>query len=315
MSPPIEMEGLSKLYMKSNAIWLFVAAILIISCKDNKKVQMAKKNTTINQQENILVRVPDSWINGRVEKAKTKLMSSEAGKIVWAAMEAHGGLSNWYGNGALSFHFNYQPLDGGAPRTTYQTVDAWSLNVKHKNAADSTAQYGLKNGQYWLKADSTAFKYNTRFWTLTPIYFVGQPFILDGSGVNLSKLPEKEYKGNPHNVVKVTFDSGTGDAPDDYYILYFDTDTHRLKVIRYIVSYPGYFEKGEHLPEKFMELHGEQFVLGICFPTEYKTYWLQDNGEPGEHITNLALTEVEFLPKLKNSYFNIAEGAQLIDSL
>lgn len=300
-----------KLYLTKVILLSFLA----LSCKNTKEADKVLTTLKSEKQAQDLAKAPDSWIEKRVESARTRLMSSEAGKIVWAAMEAHGGLSKWYGNGPISFHFNYQPLDGGTTRDTYQTVDTWSLNAKHISAADSSDRYGLNNGQYWLDADSTAFMYNTRFWSLTPIYFVGQPFILDGSGVNLQKLDQKEYKSSPQNVIKVTFDSGTGDAPDDYYILYFDSRTHRLNAIRYIVSYPGYFEKGEHLPEKFMELLGEQVVSGIYLPTGYKTYWLNDNEKPGEHITNISLSEVEFLPGLGASFFDIPSDAQLIDSL
>tara|TARA_R110001606_G_scaffold194682_1_gene342402 strand:- start:499 stop:657 length:159 start_codon:yes stop_codon:yes gene_type:complete len=52
--------------------------------------------------------------------------------------------------------------------------------------------------------------------------------MLDGEGVNLELLPQVNYKDISQDVVKVTFDSGTGDAPDDYYILYMDAKTHLL---------------------------------------------------------------------------------------
>lgn len=71
---------------------------------------------------------------------------------------------------------------------------------------------------------------------LNPIYFLGQPFILDGEGVHLERLAETVYKDTSQDVIKVTFDAATGDAPDDYYILYFQEDTHHLSAIRYIVS-------------------------------------------------------------------------------
>lgn len=50
--------------------------------------------------------VPEAWIASRVAKAKKKLKATEVGKVVWNAMEAHGGLAKLYGNGALAYRFN-----------------------------------------------------------------------------------------------------------------------------------------------------------------------------------------------------------------
>ncbi len=291
---------------------LFSFFFVMIGCGDEKS------ETTITKAEKVetksdLAQVPEAWIENRVAKAREKLGTSEAGEIVWQAMEAQGGLAGWFSNGPVAFHFNYQPLDGGAPRNTYQVVDTWSARAKHFSVVDSTQQFGWDGQKAWIKAkDSTVFDYNTRFWSLTPYFFMGLPFVLEGKGIHLDLLEQVEYKDNLYHVVKVTFDSGIGDAPDDYYILYFNTRSRKLEVIRYIVSYPGYFKKGEHMPEKFMELSGEQTVNGITFPENYKTYWLKEDNTPGEHITDIELSDIEFLPELKDSYFEIPEGATVL---
>ncbi|NNE77434.1 MAG: hypothetical protein HKN31_10225, partial [Pricia sp.] len=219
-------------------------------------------------------------------------------------------------NGALSFRFNYQPLDGKTQRDSYQTIDTWRNRARHTSTSDSTARYGWTGDTAWVKAkDSTTFAYDTRFWALTPFYFLGQPFVLDGDGVNLELSPPTTYKNETQEVVKVTFDPGTGDAPDDYYILYFTEGSHRLSVIRYIVSYPAYFEKGEHMPEKFMEVIGENMVDGIVLPTGYKTYWLNENGGPGEHITNIEVSNVHFEESLDQDYFDMPSNAEVVEGL
>ena len=259
--------------------------------------------------------IPASWVAKRVAKAKVRLHKTEAGKVVWNAMEAHGGLDIWYGNGPLSFRFNYQPLDTTkTQRDSYQTIDTWSNRAKHTSTTDSLAHYGWSGEKAWVKAtDSLAFKYDTRFWALTPIYFLGQPFILDGEGVNLELLPKTVYKEASQEVVKVTFDAGTGDAPDDYYILYFKEDTHQLTAIRYIVSYPAYFKDGGHLPEKFMEVIGATTVNGIVFPTNYKTHWLTDDKKPGEYITKIDVSDIQFEKNLPNNFFAVPEGARIVE--
>ncbi|MEM6377794.1 MAG: hypothetical protein AAF705_06260 [Bacteroidota bacterium] len=291
----------------------FLGLILILNFACTNQTDQTDEIETIVTG---LAKVPNDWVESRVAEAKAKLEATEAGKIVWNAMEAHGGLANWYANGPLSFRFNYQPLDGSTPRDTYESVDTWRNRTRHQDAADAAAEYGFDGTNFWqLTQDSAHFAYNIRFWSLTPYYFLAQPFVLDGSGVNLEKLPQKNYKDQLYDVVKVTFEAGTGDAPDDYYVLYFNVDNSQLKVIRYIVSYPGYFEKGQHLPEKFMELYGSQTINGFLFPESYQTHWLTDAEEPGEYITKIDVSDLKFEPDLKDDYFSMPVGAILLKDL
>ena len=293
----------------------FIVLLITVGCKE-EKTKSTEVDTAAAEIDSNAVKVPTSWVENRVANAKEKLETSDAGKIVWEAMEAHGGLSRWFSNGPISFHFDYQPLDGSEPRNTKQVVDTWSGRARHFSVSDSTQQFGWDGAAAWVMAkDSAVFNYNTRFWSLTPYFFMGQPFVLEGKGTNLKLLDQVEFKDNLYHVVKVTFDSGTGDAPDDYYVLYFNTRSHKLEVIRYIVSFPGYFKDGKHAPEKFMELSGEQTVDGIWFPENYKTYWLTEENAPGEHITDIKLSEIKFLPELESSYFDVPSGAEVLEGL
>lgn len=293
-------------------VFMTLFLLLTVSCKEKPTSQ--EKSTIAATEYDTAQYIPDSWMAKRVEKAKIELNNTDAGRIVWKAMEAHGGLERWYGNGPLSFRFNYRPLDGKTPRDSYQTIDTWSNRARHTSATDSTAHFGWTGKIAWVQAaDSTAFAYDTKFWALTPIYFLGQPFILDGAGVNLELLPKTVYKEVSQDVVKVTFDAGTGDAPDDYYILYFQEDTHLLSAIRYIVSYPAYFEDGGHLPEKFMEVIGAETVDGIRFPTSYKTHWLTDDAKPGAYITKIEVSDIHFRQQLNKDFFAVPKGAKVLE--
>lgn len=297
--------------MKTLFLLFTLGLILVVSaCKEQPKSDKEVAATTVDTAQYI----PESWITKRVEKAKSKLENSEAGTVIWNAMEAHGGLEKWYANGPLSFRFNYQPLDGSTQRDSYQTIDTYRNRAKHYSAMDSTATFGWTGEKAWVKAkDSTAFAYDTKFWALTPYYFLAQPFVLDGNGVNLELLPQTNYKDKLQDVVKVTFAAGTGDAPDDYYVLYFENDTHQLSAIRYIVSYPEYFKDGGHSPEKFMEVLGHEAVGGILLPTSYKTHWLTDDNQPGEYITKIEVSAIHFEGTVSDDFFEIPAGAKIME--
>lgn len=293
-----------------------VAIFTIISCKEEKASTTSAQNREKTIVDTSLVKVPESWVTDRVSKANKKLNATPAGTVVWKAMEAHGGLANWYSKGPIAFHFDYKPLDGSTQRNTYQTVDMWRNTARHQHFDDRTQEFGWDGSQAWTKTtDSTAFEYNLRFWALTPYYFLAQPFVLDGEGVILEQLEDKKYKEKAYDVIKVSFAEGTGDAPDDYYVLYFGKEDHKLGVIRYIVSYPGYFEKGKHLPEKFMELQGYTTVDGILLSTGYHTHWLLEDQTPGEHITTITVDTISFKPETKKEYLEIPKEATIIEGL
>lgn len=300
--------------MKTNiqVVGYLLICILLTGCNQQPKkvVVEGAKEKLVNDYS-----IPETWVNNRVSKTKTSLEKTDAGQVIWAAMEAHGGLKNWFGNGALSFRFNYQPLaEGSANRDSYQVVDVWRNKAVHTSITDSKAKYGWNGETAWVQAkDSTAFAYDTKFWALTPLYLFGHPFVLDGEGVNLELLPETTYKGKANDVVKVTFEAGTGDAPDDYYILQFDTENHLLTATRYIVSYPAYFKDGGHNPEKFMEVGELVDVNGVLLPNELKTHWTAKNGQPGEYVTKIEISDIKFIKELDNAVFEAPEGAKILE--
>ena len=298
--------------MKYFLIILFSLSLLVISCKNEKPKATDNTTTTALEKKELnlsLAKVPDTWIKERVSKAQQRLEATPAGKIVWQAMEAHGGLAHYYKQGPLSFHFDYKPLDGSTRRNTTQTVNTWNNTARHQNIEDAHQEFGWTGEKAWKKVkDSTAFPFDMRFWALTPYYFLGQPFILDGEGVNLEKLEDKSFKNKMYDAIKVTFSAGTGDAPDDYYVLYFGKENHKLAVIRYIVSYPKYFPEGGHLPEKLMALQGTTTVNGIELSTGYHTHWLTKDEQPGEHITTITVSDISFKPEVEKTYFETPEG-------
>ncbi|MDN3664616.1 hypothetical protein ACFFU1_00135 [Algibacter miyuki] len=259
--------------------------------------------------------IPDAWIEKRVASANKRLNATEAGQVLWNAMEAHGGLDKWYGNGYFSLHFDYKPLNGKGIRDSYQTINTWSNQARHNSITDPTSIYGWDGEEAWIKAkDSTSFTYDTEFWALTPLYFSGQPFVLDGQGVNLELLPEIEFQGATQKVVKATYDAGVGSAPDDYYILYINAKTNLVDAFKYIVSYPKYFPDGGHAPEKITVTQGTTTVDGIVFATGFKTYWSTDDKDGlGEYITKIDVSDISFSPTVEDNFFSKPEGAEVLN--
>lgn len=294
-----------------NLLGLFLV-LNLVACKETAKKETA---TTVEvKTSETQYNIPDSWVQERVAKANKRLNATEAGKVLWSAMEAHGGLDKWYGNGYFSMRFNYEPVDGKGIRDSYQTIDTWSNKARHNSITDPTSVFGWDGQEAWIKAkDSTSFAYDTKFWALTPLYFSGHPFVLDGEGVNLELLAEQEFQGTMQKVIMATYDAGVGSAPDDYYILYINTKTNLVDAFKYIVSYPKYFPDGGHAPEKTTVTQGTTTVDGIVFATGFKTYWsTTDKDGLGEYITKITVSDLGFSPTVEENFFSKPEGAKVL---
>ena len=265
-----------------------------------------------------LVRPEAEWVEDRVTAAQARLADEPAGPIVAAAIEAAGGLERWYANGPVRFRFRYAPIAGRDPIDTIQTVDTWRSRAVHNYTDNPSISFGWDGTQAWSLTGGAELGTNARFWALTPYYFIGVPFVLADEGVNLDWEGRLDLEGSSYDVVRATFDEGTGDAPDDYYVVLIDTETRRVGGVRYIVSYQGYFPTGGHTAEKIMFYDGSQTIEGIHLPMTFRTFRWGSTGDPGFEVlgpervrlTDSTLSDVEFLPELGESAFEIPEDAE-----
>lgn len=305
----VHLRDQEELDLMKLSILIFTATALILSSCTPPSSSIETTSTTSDS----LISVPSSWIDTRVSQARERLNASEAGQAVWQAIEAHGGLTRWFSNGPLAFQFNYQPLDGGTPRNTYEVADYWSARTRHE-MMDTLVEYGWNQQHAWVHPADFDMPYNARFWSLTPYYFVGIPFVLADEGTQFELLGEQTHENRAYDAIKVTFGENVGDAPDDYYVIYVDQETKRVGVTRYIVSYPGYFPDRGHLPEKFMDWRDYQTVNGITLATGFDTYWWKEE-QPAEHITEIEITRAEFKTDIASSHFETPEDARILTDL
>jgi hypothetical protein len=284
-----------------------------ISCTPENKEQ---SQAAEQEAPYTLAKPKSEWVTQRVDDAKERLSESEAGELVWKAMEFHGGLERWWSNGPVFFRFNYQPKPGtGTARDTYEVADYWSSKTKHQRYTFPQQEYGFDGDAFWYSPATAEIPYNTRFWALTPYYFAGMPFVFADEGVNLDLEEDIQYDEATHHVIRVTFGDNVGDAPEDYYVLYLHADTYRLAAIRYVVSYPAYFKDGGHSQEKLMTYDGEQTISGIIFPEKHRTFMWEVDGTAGAYVTDITLSDVAFRPDTEQSYFMKPEGAAVMKNL
>lgn len=234
--------------------------------------------------------------------------------MVLAAINAHGGLEKWYAQSPLYYHFNYRPTDPKQTvRDSYILNDYVSARAAHTSADQEGVTYGFDGKDAWYVApEGVEPSVSPRFWSLTPYYFVGIPFVFADEGINFEQLPDAEWEGTKYSKIKITYASGTGDADGDYYVIWINPETKQVDALNYIVSYPGFFKNGGHTPEKLMVLSGTTTVDGITLPTGYTT---RMSDKPTEVVTNITVSDYEFRPETKDEAFTKPPSAVVSNDL
>ena len=230
----------------------------------------------------------------RARAGRARLVESEAGRLVARSIAAHGGLDAWYAASALRFRYDYRPV-AGERRRFDQVVDLLSARAYLEVTHPVKGRFAWDGVEAWRAIEGGA-PFPARFWALTPYYFVGMPFVLSDPGVNLAIVDEPpEAAGLPDDarVVEATFDPGTGDAPDDYYVLYLSAEDDRLLALRYVVSYAPFLREGmRHTPEKLLVYSAPTLVGGLRLYRRH-TFYAFGDGRRGDEVTEAMVEGLE----------------------
>jgi len=217
--------------------------------------------------------------------------------LVMESIEAHGGKEAWYGSGLLQFRWTYHMTDRGADTVvdTVQTFDPVTMAVRHE-VVGTDIEFGMKEGELWIRPEGAEFSPPPRFWALTPIYFLGIPFVFNDPGANFELLDETiGFEGEEYTQVKVTYEPSAGDSPDDYYVLLIDPETKLVRGTYYIVTSELVAKDGPG-PRKLITLDDLQDVGGVKLASGHRTFAM-DDGKIGEQMRFTEVSEVKWVPK------------------
>ena len=235
---------------------------------------------------------------------------SEGERLVQESIQAHGGSEKWYGNGLLSFRWAYHMTDRGpeAVVDTSQVVDPTTMAVVHE-VPGQVLRFGMNEGQAWIHPKGAQFSPPPRFWALTPFYFIGIPFVFNDEKANFEKLLErKTFEGTDYDQVKVTYDQGAGDTPDDYYVLLIDPESKLTRAAYYIVT-SSLVGNGGPPVEKLITLDGLTEVDGVMLSSGHRTFMMNGGKIAEKQMRFTEVSELEFVPRGAVD-LSIPEGAE-----
>ena len=222
--------------------------------------------------------------------------------ILKQGLTAHGGLARW--NALHTLEYTIQKKE--QPEKHVVDLKSRKVHISHPDY-----QIGFDGKDVWVTPNKEAFgKTSPRFYHNLIFYFYAIPFVLADPGINYEMLPQKEIRGQLYDVVKISYNEGVGDAPDDYYIAHFNTETHLMDWLLYTVTY---FSGNKS--EKFNILNYEwQTINGLTVPSKMIGYKYAD-GQVGDLRYERPFTAVQLrTDKVNPAIFAMPQGAE-IDAL
>jgi len=177
--------------------------------------------------------------------------------------------------------------------------------------ADGTVMVLDGQDAYVSPSDAAIPASKARFHLLTWPYFIAAPFKLGDPGTKMGYTGNKPLDDQQTlSTAKLTFKPGTGDSPDDWYIVYQDTETNQLAAMAYIVTYGKDTAEAEKKPhvaiyESFTD------VDGVLLPTRMSIYnWEAGVGKVGEELGSMEVSNYRFIEPGEDT-FSKPEGARI----
>jgi len=278
-------------------ILMILVSIAILSCNQTKKED-------IKQPETIVEEVTPVESDGGIGDGA----SSISDHLLKSIEKAHK-KDRFLSHKAVSFYikvlFNGKEyLDGKITMLTN------SSKIRIDKKDDSKLIYDGEN-VYLCPADANDQR--ARFDIFTWTYFFGLPYKLSDPGTKWEMQDDRMLNAIPHSTAKLTFEAGTGDAPDDWYVIYADSATKSLKAASYIVTFgnDGDLTKAEADPHAIQYKDFIQ-IDQIPFATKWEFYgWTSEKGMT-DKLGEATITDITFLED-EQKLFDDPENSKIID--
>ncbi|TBM99736.1 hypothetical protein EYD45_15070 [Hyunsoonleella flava] len=216
--------------------------------------------------------------------------------------DAHGGVDTW--NDMQFLEFTMQKPNGDEVTKT---------DLKNRKSLIEMPKHtiGFDGENVWLKnKDTTQYKQNPKFYYNLMFYFYAMPFVLADDGIIYQDAPSLEFEGETYPGIKISYEAGVGESPEDEYIIYYNPETHKMEWLGYTVTF---FSKEKSKEFHFIKYSNWQTVNGLVLP-ETLTWYKYENNLPTEKRNDLKFTNIKLTKEKPNpQIFEVSEGAKIIE--
>jgi hypothetical protein len=263
--------------------------------------------------------VPEDQVTRQVEAARERLTQSDGGRLVLRAIEAHGGLTNWYRAPTSSYTWEYANVGADLQFKSFLVADNQTREVYHDlmsvgpydNPKPADARFAWNGEVAWMHPD-TLQQPNPHFWATTGYYFEQIPFLLADPGLTYERLPDETLDGTTYEMVKVGYEENVGYSDDDTYTLYVHPETNRVDAIRYTVTYGRDVPADADLSETLFYYEDYVTVDSLTVATHFRGYRYTDGGRGG--FRNEAWADsISFRRPFDASKLDPPDGARIVE--
>ncbi|WP_397363252.1 DUF6503 family protein [Olleya sp. R77988] len=236
-------------------------------------------------------------------KEKLDVTTSIYPENLTKVFNAHGGIDLW--KLMKSLEYTQTKPDGKEVTIT---------NLVNRKALIDATNYsiGFDGKQPWLlNKTNQAYKgYDPKFGYNLMFYFYAMPFIMSDDGIDYSETEPLVFEGVTYPGIKITYQSGVGETPEDQYLLFYNPETYIMEWLGYTVNFvPGIDTKEFH----FRRYNDWQEVNGLLVPKSITGYGYK-NDKPTTPKAPNVFTDVKINKVApNNSLFEKPEKANYVD--
>lgn len=239
--------------------------------------------------------------------------------MVLDAVNAHGGLDAWYSAPTSSYAWEYSNAGSQTRFKTHMVVDNGSRLAYHDllelgkpdSVGAASGRFAWNGTEAWIHPPELQSP-NPMFWATTGFYFSSIPFVLADPGLRYDVLPDEDLDGRIHRMVRVSYDEGVGHSDGDWYTLYLDPETDRVRAIRYTVTYGRGRPAADATPSENLFYYDDfETVDGLTVPTRFRGYRFTD-GVKGDFRNEAWVSDISFRRPFDAARLEAPEGARVV---
>ena len=192
-------------------------------------------------------------------------------EVVERMIEAHGGLAKWRSAPTVSFEAALLPPGADSPLVHRVTVEQGARRA-YLDFPEVGAQISWDGEKAW--SENWKGPFPPRFFALLSYYFMNLPWLAADPGVSLSEPGTARLWDDPteYITVKMTFEPGVGDTPEDYYLLHIDPTSNRLRAAELTVTYAAVLPPDVDVMTEVIVYEEFATVDGLTVPTKCSIY-------------------------------------------
>lgn len=269
--------------MKNSSLVLTVCILLFSACKEKKN-----SVTTANASSKVVIESNHPSFVTDMEFAHEK--------------------DEVYKNDMICFNLDMTFGKSNSLMKIFTTPNSSAIRVDKQNGTSTI----LMNGKTYTNADKSKWQ-NEKFGIYTYQYFFMAPYKFSDQGTKWEKLAPMEINGELTNRSKLTFEDGTGDSPNDWYMVHSDTESNLVNHIGYIVTGGG--TSIEEAEKSAHAITYENFIQVDGIPMSTKWIFSDYNKESGlgKQIGEGIIRNIDFMDLRDEFSIALTEEYSLID--